>query len=53
MGWFIAGCLIAGVANFWLGYGVAHAEIAKECERLGAFYVGDKVFKCVKVEKWP
>ena len=24
----------------------AHGTIAKECERLGAFYVGDKVYEC-------
>ena len=23
-----------------------HVAIARECERLGGFYVGDKVFEC-------
>jgi hypothetical protein len=33
------------------GYSIAHYEVAKECERLGGFYVGKKVYKCHKVEE--
>ena len=29
-----------------LGYFYAHAEIRLECQRLGAFYVGNSVFEC-------
>lgn len=29
-----------------LGYAEAHSTVARECERLGAFYVGNKVFEC-------
>ena len=28
------------------GYVFAHQEVARECTKLGAFYVGDKVFVC-------
>ena len=28
------------------GYVFAHQEVARECTKLGAFYVNDKVFVC-------
>ena len=45
--------LIIGVALaliFTLGWVTAHGEVVTECERLGAFYVGDKTFKCERVK---
>lgn len=31
----------------WLSaYWQAHDEVSIECQKLGAFYVGDKVFEC-------
>ena len=41
-------CLVFG---YWIGYTGAHADVARECERLGGFYVGKTVYKCTKVEK--
>ena len=46
------------IAGMWIGYMVgqnngwisAHNEVARECERLGSFYVVSKVFKCVEVQ---
>jgi competence transcription factor ComK len=35
-------CFIA--AGF--GNAVGHSTVARECERLGAFYVGNKTFTC-------
>lgn len=36
---------------FWLsGWYFAHTTVATECERLGKFYVGKKVYQCVKIE---
>ena len=32
------------------GWVAAHKEVARECERLGSFYVGKKTFKCVEVQ---
>jgi hypothetical protein len=32
-----------------IGWHRAHQCVAKECERLGAFYVGDKTFKCTEI----
>lgn len=29
-----------------LGWASAHHEVARECQRLGAFYVAEKVFEC-------
>lgn len=30
----------------FIGWVFAHQTVAKECERLGAFYVGDKTYEC-------
>ena len=39
--WFVG--LVAGGI---IGHAQAHHEVATECQRLGAFYVGDKIFEC-------
>ena len=36
---------IVGYAFVWVA---AHQEVKRECERLGAFYVGKEVFDCTK-----
>lgn len=36
---------LIGVVVGWLN---AHSTIATECRKLGAFYVGNSVFKCVE-----
>lgn len=33
-----------------LGYAIAHHTIKIECERLGKFFVGKKVFHCSEIE---
>ena len=33
-----------------LVWAMAHSEVVRECEKLGAFYVGDKVFECKRKE---
>lgn len=40
-------CLILGLVGGW---NLAHGTIADECGKLGAFYVGKRVFKCVEVK---
>lgn len=41
-------------ASLWVamlvGSCYAHATVAYECEKLGAFYVGERVFKCALPE---
>ena len=37
--------LVIVLATF-IGWDYAHRTVAKECERLGAFYVGDKTYEC-------
>lgn len=44
----LIGLLIGLIAGWWLGWGHAHAVVAAECERLGGFFVGNKVFRCVE-----
>ena len=36
---------------FFFGYVSAHSDVSTECDRLGGFYVGSTIYKCVKVEK--
>ena len=38
---------LALIGSVWA---IAHSEIARECEKLGAFYVGNKVFECKRKE---
>lgn len=40
---------IAIIVAYYLGYAVAHHTIALECERLGGFFVGKKVYKYVDI----
>lgn len=35
---------------FIIGYEFAHSVIAKECERLGGFYFGSKVYMCKTIK---
>ena len=40
--------LLSSIAyvGWFLGFVMAHNEVARECERLGGFYVGQKTFVC-------
>jgi hypothetical protein len=38
--------VICTFCSFVLIWAAAHGTVAKECEKLGAFYVGDKVYQC-------
>ena len=33
------------------GWEFAHITVATECKRLGGFFVGKEVFKCVEISK--
>ena len=41
--------ILAVLLGVFLGWLFAHAGIARECERLGGFYVGPKIFQCDRV----
>lgn len=45
-GWTVIGLLAA----FSAGWIAAHATVATECDRIGAFYVGKTVYTCIKKE---
>ena len=45
MAWII--CILIG---WFFGWIHAHSTVASECEKLGSFYVGSKVFHCAKIE---
>lgn len=38
--------LIAFFSGIGIGWGNGRSSAVRECERLGAFYLGDKVFEC-------
>ena len=42
----IAALISMAVLAVLLGWIIAHNTVAVECQKLGSFYVGDKVFKC-------
>ena len=43
--------VLAFLAGKWYGWVEAHHVVATECERLGKFFVGKKVYSCVKIEE--
>ena len=47
MAYFILGICI----GVYFGWASAHYHIAAECERLGGFFVGKKIFKICKENK--
>jgi hypothetical protein len=42
--------LVVGFICYSWGYYEAHITIAKECDKLGAFYVGNTVYECKRKE---
>ena len=40
--------LIGVFIGIYFGWVVAHYTIAEECRRLGGFFVGKSIFKCVE-----
>lgn len=34
-------------------WSIAHTTVAHECDKLGAFYVGDHVFECQRKKEHP
>lgn len=47
----ILGAIIVLLIGLLFGWLIAHGNVATECEKLGSFYVGDKVFYCEQVNK--
>lgn len=43
---FVAGGIF-GLLCFYAGWVYAHQTVAAECERLGGFFVGKTIYKCV------
>ena len=42
----LIGSMILSAIGGWV---YAHETVATECDRLGSFYVGDKVYHCTRV----
>ena len=50
MGWVILAFIVGVIVGYGYGWNSAHVTVATECERLGSFFMGKKVFRCVKIE---
>ena len=48
---FILNALFSLLIGFLIGWSYAHLVVATECKKLGGFYVGKTVFKCVEVKE--
>lgn len=46
---YIVVCGISCWAGYTVGWITAHNTVATECTKLGSFYVGNRVFKCIEV----
>ena len=46
----IAMGFFGGLIGYAWGWASAHYTVADECTKLGAFYVGKRVFKCTEIE---
>ena len=42
--------LLALIGFIW---SIAHTTVAHECDKLGAFYVGDQVYECKRKQEQP
>lgn len=49
----LAAWVIAIAIGWFFGWVHGHHTVAKECERLGSFYVGSKTFGCLIVKEAP
>ena len=45
--------LIGLLLGLMFGWNSAHHTIANECKKLGGFFIGREIFKCIKVEEQP
>jgi uncharacterized protein YcfJ len=45
--------IIGLIIGYRLGWEGAHRTVATECEKLGSFYVGERVFHCTKIQGAP
>lgn len=43
--------LICAWIGHTIGWRTAHITVAKECERLGKFFVGKTVYECVAIRR--
>ena len=49
--------LVSAIFFLWIGWVIgwahAHYTVAGECEKLGGFFVGKKIYKCTSIDKNP
>ena len=46
----VAWIFLAVILGVAIGWTWAHSIVARECERLGSFYVGNKTYNCSKID---
>lgn len=45
---FILNFIIGGLVGLLIGWIIAHSIVSIECDKLGGFYVGDKIYYCTE-----
>lgn len=50
-GWIVAIAIVSFLIGRACGWVSAHGTVAEECKRLGGFFVGKDVFKCVEISE--
>lgn len=50
-GWIVVVAIVSFLIGMARGWVSAHGMVAEECRRLGGFFVGKDVFKCVKISE--
>jgi hypothetical protein len=43
-------CMVVAIALLIITWAMSAANIGKDCEKLGSFYLGDTVYKCEVVK---
>lgn len=50
-GWIVVVAIVSFLIGMARGWVIAHWTVAEECKRLGGFFVGKEVFKCVEISE--
>lgn len=46
---YIFHCIFASLFGILIGWIFAHSSVATECQKIGAFYVGEHVYYCERI----
>ena len=49
IGWLLFFSLACGMLGYQFGWNAAHHTVANECDRLGRFFVGKRIYECRRI----